>query len=376
MKKLISICSLLITFGCIDRVFYDVKIPEVFEVSIDGFISDQPPPYRVNVQRTFDTESNENLRAGVSARVTLIDAEGHSEEFTQVVSGVYETATNGIQGVVGGVYKIKVELDDGRIYESKPDTLYAGGTMDDVSWKFNSRPFVNGFQYYFEIYGDASTHEDLSKTHFMWRNKTTFKSTSRPEFEPGNCYRIATEAKCNFVHPCTGLKNVGTDAMPKFERIGPCTCCTCWYDAYNPEVILNDHVVSVDGDFPEVVVDRIVLDGWYMMYKMRIETSIQSLSLQSYRFWKGIRDQYAANSNIFQPITGKIPGNIQEVSSTGLQARGIFYATSVNSKVYYIRRYDIDERIIPDARTFLSGRTPCFNLFPNFHLTQPSYWEE
>jgi hypothetical protein len=274
---------------------------------------------------------------------------------------------------------VNVELPDGRVYQSVPDTLYPGGTLDSVYYKVASKPTINGFQYYFDIYGQSRTDVDLSKIHFTWQNKITFKALTHPEWEAipplKTCYRIPEEGKCNFVHPCSGLKNIGTDFEPNIVRIGPCTCCVCWYDAYSSTVILNDKVGSVSGRFPELMIDHVPFSGWYLMYKMRVETSMQSLSPQAYDFWKAVRDQYTAVLNIFQPITGKIKGNIKQVGGEDSPAMGLFYATSLSSKVYYIHREDVREDFIPLINGDASA-TPCFNLFPFSSTVQPSYWIE
>lgn len=377
MKKLLSILLLLITFGCVDRVLFDIKIPDDYTVSIEGFISDQLPPYRIRIYRTFDIESMENLKTGVTARVTLHDNHGNSEELEQLNSGVYENSTRLIQGKVGDIYKIKVELEDGRVYESIPDTLHASGKVDDVRWEFTSRITSDGLKYGFDIFEKSSLSEAKGNVRFMWRNKVTFKAKTKPEAESGQCYYIRTEGRCNFVHPCTGLKNIGTTAKPEIVRVGPCTCCICWYDAYNPQILLDDQVIAPgNSQYPEMQIDRVPLSGWYLQYKMRIEVSIQSLSTQSFRAWKGIRDQYSALNNIFQPITGKIHGNIVQTAGTPAPAQGIFYATSIADKHFYISAADIDPLLIPSIEFRGSGEFPCFDLAPNSTNRQPVFWEE
>lgn len=379
MKTLVTVLVLMITFGCVDRVFFDIKIPDTYGISIDGFISDQPGPYQVNVFRTFDLESRENLRTGVTARVTLSDSEGNSEVLTQGTSGTYRTAVDGMQGKIGGVYQIKVELDDGRVYESTPDTLFAGGTMDSVRYNLLLVPTTDGVRYDIELIGQTTTNADLSMVHFMWRNRATFKSRTEPEKEegppPGPCYRLPEEGRCNFVHLCSGIKNTGSDFAKKLVRIGPCTCCICWYDAYNNFPVLNDDMTSINGTFRDVVIDRVPINGWNMMYKMRLEASVQSLSSQAHRYWKGVRNQYTAVSNVFQPITGKIVGNIRQTGGQESPAYGLFYASSIRSDSFYIHREEVSEEMIVKINE-KAGHIPCFNLYPNATTTQPEFWVE
>src|SRR5262245_31532609 len=125
--RLISLLVLLIAFGCVDRVFFDIPIPKAYDLSISGFISDQPGPYQVNVFRTFDIESTESTKTGITTKsVVISDSEGNAETLQQVESGVYQTSADGIRGKVGGVYKVKGELLDGRVYESSKDRLKTG----------------------------------------------------------------------------------------------------------------------------------------------------------------------------------------------------------------------------------------------------------
>jgi hypothetical protein len=185
---------LLILFGCVDRVFFDIPFPAKYGISIDGVISTNPGPYTVNIYREFDVQSEDSPRTGVSASlVQLFDGKGNSEKLKQVGSGIYQTPVDGIQGEAGGVYHIRVELEDGRVYESIPDTLKGGGAIDSAYYELTKRYVVDGVETDFEMYVNASTEGDLAKSHFMWSNHSTFKSLTHPELEgsipPGGpCY--------------------------------------------------------------------------------------------------------------------------------------------------------------------------------------------
>ena len=376
-----SIFLLFIIFGCVDRLFYDIPIGNTFGISISGHISDEPGPYRVNVFRNFDVESRENLKTGVTAESVMIsDAEGNSEMLSQVSSGVYETPVDGLRGKVGGVYKVTVGLSDGRTYESVPDTLKKGGVIDSVYYELVYRRVPEGTSYDLRVYANSVAPVDNANTYFMWENKTTYKTKTKPEDEASDpkkapCY-MQPNGVCNYVHPCSGILNVGSTSTPDFRNVHPCECCFCWYDQYNPGILLSDNLSSAGGRYRDILVDRVELTGWNMMFKMRLEVSIQSLSPQAYRFWKGVRDQRSASTNIFQPITGKITGNIIQTGGPDYQVGGIFYATSVNSKVLYVKRDDVDSKLLPSIELPHAGEFPCFKLAPNATTTLPSFWIE
>ncbi len=378
-RPFVGAVILFISFGCVDRLFYDIASPDKFGLSISGHIDNTAGPHRVNVFRNFDIESRDSLKTGVSAkRVMILDDEGNAAELSQVQSGVYETQPNAIVGKPGGVYKVSVELEDGRVYESTPDTLHEGGVIDTAYYKFTGRPVESGYVYDYEIYANSSTKVDVSKTYFVWSNKMTYKALTKPEQEVAlnpPCYPSPDKPTlCNFVAICTGLKNIGTNYDIIYERVGPCECCTCWYDEYSADIVLSDKYGSVGGRFREIPVDRVTQTGWNMMYKMRIEVSMQSLSPQAYRFWKAVRDQRSAITNIFQPITGKIPGNIIQTKGADSPAEGIFYATSLAQKVFYILRGDTPVQYIPTTDYKGAGWFPCPRLAPNATTTMPSFW--
>ena len=350
-------------------------------MSISGYISDNPGPYTINVYHAFDVQSEDSPKTGVSARsVVISDNHGNAETLTQVRSGVYQTSANGIRGEIGVGYKVRVELGDGRVYESISDTLRKGGKLDTARYNLSQAFMVDGVRPVIDVFVDATFDASLDNTYFMWRNMMSYKATTKPELEgltPSlrQCYRDPIRGHCNYFDPCSGLVNKGTDVYPDIVRVKPCECCTCWYEQFNEEVLLNDKVISVKGTVRDIRTDRIRMNGWNMMYKMRIETSIQSLSPQAYYFWRGVRDQRTAVYNIFQPITGHIPGNMIQTAGADNPARGLFYATSVDSKVFYITREDIDENIIPVAIP-PAGYYSCLKLAPNPTTEQPAYWIE
>lgn len=377
MRRIIICFFLLLTvIGCVDRLFYDVPAGDLTGLSISGHIDNQPGPYRINIFRNFDIDSKETIKAGLSVRsVVISDNEGNSEKLSQVESGVYETSTGGIRGRVGGIYKLSVELLDGRKYESVPDTLRETGTIDSVYYKLEGRQVDDGFIYEVLLYANSSTESDVKTNRFLWENKTTYKSKTKPldEYPGGLCY-LRPDGNCNFVAPCSGYVNIGTGGAFIGEYDSPCTCCICWYDKYSQSVLLNDSYDAINGKYNDVLVDRVEVTGWNLQYKLRLEVSMQSLSPQAYEFWKDVRDQRAAVNNIFQPVTGKISGNIREVTESGIPAQGIFYATATTTRALYIARGEIREELIPSIEFKKAGAFPCNKLAPNSTTTQPSFW--
>ena len=107
LRKYFAIVSVLILSACVDRIQFDIDLPPTLPVSVSGHITNQPGPYKVYLNSSFDIESKSNPKIPVSAKhVNLLDELGNDEELVEVECGVYQTSTT--QGRIGGVYKIRI----------------------------------------------------------------------------------------------------------------------------------------------------------------------------------------------------------------------------------------------------------------------------
>jgi Domain of unknown function (DUF4249) len=383
-SKLISIISILLLASCIDRINFDINLPYDLPIAIDGRITNLPGPYQVSITRSFDTQSTEYLRTPVSAKhINLMDELGNNEELSEVTAGLYETSATGMQGRIGGIYKIRVELYDGRIYESLPDTLLPPGSIDKLYHDFNSKLDENGEQQYgFDLKVDA-VGNGRSETRYMWSMTSTFKSITHPELMDNNrrqCFPIEEEfGKCNFLPLCTGLRNTAPrNSPPLYKEVGPCECCTCWYKLFNKAPILSDNVLTAKANYSALFIYRIPLVDWIFMFKVHSQVTQHTLTDNTFRFFKSIKEQKNAIGSLFQPITGKIPTIFTQIAGTTTPVNGIFYAAGVDTKSMYITRDDVpNQSLIPEVRYEGGiGLLVCTELFPNATTTKPDFWQD
>ncbi len=334
----LPILLILLSVGCIDRINMDVELPEAYPVVIDGYISDRPGPYTVIVSKAFDIESKSSLRVRIAVKqLVLSDDIGNSEELQQVSQGIYQTRPNGIRGAIGRVYKLKIALLDGRVYESKPDTLLASGSVDSVYFQYKSEKTTEGAtRYGFDIYFDASAG-GRSNYRFLWGFNGTYKVDI--------------------------------------------TCCSCWANIRNKDPMVSDNQLVQAGEFKDVMAGYVPITGWTFMYKVHAEVDQMSLSRQSFEFWKAVKLQKDAAGSLFQPITGKIPSNFKQISGEETEMQGLFFATSIASRAIYITRNDIpDQKAIPKLQLAppTANHDPadntCQGLFPNSTTERPSFW--
>lgn len=372
---------ILCASACLDRIYIDVGTVPTNSVVINGFITSDPGPYQVVVSLAFDIESKESLKNPVTAsRVVMMDNTGLSEDLKESSRGIYVTKEDGIQGVVGRTYMLRVELLDGRVYESVPDTLLEAGKIDSIYSVFTEEKSLenDATQYGFDVKFNPSISSERNY-HFLWKFTGTFQSKTNPEFgkkEP--CGAITCEGcnMCNFKPLCSGIRNVskfpGIDRAV-FVRVGPCECCDCWYNFFNPQPMLSADQIVERGKFSPQVAMHIPLEAWTFQYRVHAKVTQYTLSRQAFDFWKGVKDQKTAVNSLFQPITGKIKGNFIQVSGKPVPVEGLFFAAGVASKATFIERGDVRPGVsIPDPG--ITFDDSCLKLFPYGSTEEPDFW--
>ncbi|MBA4055829.1 MAG: hypothetical protein C0490_14030 [Marivirga sp.] len=366
--------------SCLERIYIDTDIDNsIFStIAIEGHISNEPGPYTVKISNAFDLESKVSPRAGISAkRVVISDNQGVNEELSEVDKGIYRTKADGIHGTIGRAYKLQIEFADGRIYESVPDTLYPAGSIDSIYFTFTEIVSQQGeVSYGFDVFFNPVAAE--TSNHFLWKFTGTFQADTNPEFGVGEaCGNPTCEGcnRCNYKPLCSGIRNIsGFPDLPRaeFVRVGPCECCTCWYNFYNPGPLVSDDQFVQAGRFPPQKAMFVPLNAWYFQHKVHAKATQLSLSQQAFAFWKALKDQKSAINSLFQPVTGKIPGNMIQIGGPVVAVEGLFYASGVASKAIFIERSDVPNAdIIPDPILWAES---CLKLFPYATTTKPDFW--
>jgi hypothetical protein len=366
--SLLSVLIILVCSACVDRITFDVGVSESFPIVIDGFISDEPGPYEIKIAKAFDIESKQSLKVPISVkRLIISDNVGNSEALVETQSGNYRTNPTGIRGTIGRSYKLIVELLDGRIYESKPDTLLSSGTVDDVYQVFKSEKDKDGATNYgFDVFFNSSGGEK-ENFHFLWQFEGTFQVDTNPELYTEPC----GESRCPKPRACSSyiVNNFGA-----LEYVKLCECCTCWAKILNDVPIVSDNQLVSDGKFRDVKAGYVPVNQWTFLYKVHVAIKQMSLSPQAFAFWKAVKAQKDAATSLFQPVTGKVPNNFIQISGNPSAIEGIFYATSINKKSIFITRNDVpNQSVIPTQD--LPFTDSCLSLFPNSTIEKPDFWE-
>lgn len=384
MKKSVYLFLLLLLIGsCLDRLTFDVGDLNNHNLVVMGSITDQPGPYEVKFFLTSNVDDDLLRSTPYSARhVYILDDAGNREELTSdLEAGVYQTSPEGMRGVVGRKYQLRVEALDGTVFESEPDELKPVASIDSLYWKWDAYSPIRGEpRYGFRIF--MNTHEvEASDVHFRWRYRGTYKVETFP--------KLHTDPMCDPAHPdplpCSGyflanrsVSNSGAVTGILTSDGSPCTCCYCWVDELEPKPQLSDGIIQKGGAFTDVEVGYAKFDEWKFEFRKYLVTINQmSLTTQAFEFWKTIRDQKDGITSLFQPSFGKLPTNIHAVNSDK-RALGFFYATAIASKTLLIRAEDAPIAVPAhsvDKLEYCPFLDACDKAWLNASRTPPPEWD-
>lgn len=176
-KKTLILLILIIALACKDEFLLESKAYKPILV-VDGLISNEPPPYTVELSLSSPITTIEKYPFQ-RCTVILNESTGKSETLTEIKPGVYNTASDGIQGIIGNKYSISITTPEGKEYISEPgeikqsvgiDTIYAELVyLDDIEYVYG----LPGYQFYMNS-ETASTQDNF----LLWKMIETYQYTS------------------------------------------------------------------------------------------------------------------------------------------------------------------------------------------------------
>jgi hypothetical protein len=357
------ICALLTC--CVDPITFerpDLK-PQLV---VDGYISNLAGPYTVSLSRSRRVVGNQSLRTPVPEAVVRIHSDAQEvETLVEKIGGIYETSE--IQGVVGRSYWITIELPDGSTFESTPEIIKPPGTIDSIQYEFEHRMKLtnNGVPTAddrYNIFVDATTAPE-SENYFRWKVTGTYKIKTHPESITKENPNPRGNPLPNPA-PCSGwavIRNVLT-------RIGDCTCCICWVTNYEKEPRVSYDELLQGDQFNHVKVGIVPISSETFYDRYHVAVSQMAVTKITFNFFKLIKAQKEGVTSLFQPVSGKIRGNVTRTDADE-EVLGLFYAAGISTRTLFIERF-----VLPVFPGELEVITMDCRKLDNSTATKPDFW--
>jgi Domain of unknown function (DUF4249) len=359
--------------SCIDRLNIKVLDSNASQLVVDGLITNEPGPYTVKLSLSSTVDGFLDFRSLVSAkRVTIFDDLGNTEDLTEKEKGTYQTKPNGIRGVAGRSYGVRIAMEDGKSYESVPDLMNPVGNIDNLYYTLDAfQPLDAPTQYGFRVFVDANGVPDTDNL-YRWKFTGTYVINTNPELKK-TPYPLCTPIP----RACSGfvLSPIGV-----LQRVGECTCCVCWVNEFEDKPFVSDNLFIANGKFKNIEVAYVPVSYWPFQIKYRVEVKQMSLSRMAFDYWKIVQSQKEGGTSLFQPPTGKTRTNIFEKNGMS-QVQGIFYASAVTLRQTYITNDNVKELFlrIPQSNDCETDKTlfteSCLLQFRHSSNKPPPDWK-
>lgn len=309
VKNLILIIS-IITLSCKDE-FLLVNENYVPRVVVEGIISNEPPPYTIELSITSPLINIQKIPLE-NCIVTLIETNGEKEQLTEKEPGIYFTAPDGIQAIIGNEYSISITTSNGIKYQSTPQKMAEPVGIDSVYAKLIYLEDENyrfpGYQFY--VNSEVAPNKD---NYFLWKMTETFQYTANyiisdllnPEEEDLQYYRDK--------YRCWKTQNANYFFTGKTTNL------------ITPQ-ISNQPLHFVGTDTKRLQERYSLLLNQY------------SIGLEAYNFWKSAEDQFSQGNFLFAYQPYDIIGNVKNVDNPNEEVFGYITVASVTKKRIFIDR--------------------------------------
>jgi hypothetical protein len=352
--------------GCIER--YDLPQIEVKPIfTVDGSITSDPGPYYVSLFRSHIlnriVKDPEPVR---NATVQIVDDHGNSELLTETLKGGrYISSANGIRGVIGRKYQLKIITPDGHEYETKPELMTDPGKIENLRYEIAPNALnpddVFKPQHAVKFFIDSKGGAEQSNF-IRWRWTTTYEIFEAPAEKT----RTYGWPPITVPDPpeCSGWI-VGLNGLEYFDK---CTCCVCWVVNNSYGVLLSNNNFFATKEFNNVLIATVPVEPRTFDLRFHIRVDQLSLTDEAYQYWKLVQAQQAGEGSLFVPNAIRVKGNLFSVNNPEEQVMGIFSVSGISSTSIFI-----DTKVIPYEILLEERKASCLTV-PGTTNERPSFW--
>jgi len=346
---LITITALIPS--CIDKVDAEYSYQNNI-IFIDAYALTEAGTSTVNISRSnwLEQYNSYAVKFIPNAKVQLenIDTELIIDFITDS-TGVYVCPPD-FAVEKGEVWKLYIELEDGRKFESKQETVKAAIPIDEIKADYSPEVVYNDAKKKFvpghRISIDWQDPEG-EENYYLWKYKTVEPLYVCKTCEKGIYRNGACQARTNNFGP--QYYNYLCDPV-------------CWQIKYADQPVIFEDRLS---DGAAIKNKEIVILPFYRRPDILIEVQQLSLSKSAYNYFKIISDQVSASGGLNAPPAAPLFGNLFNPDDPDEIVLGQFTAAGVSSKYIFIDRSTILENPFrPDDPIILETCIDCPQSYP------------
>lgn len=319
------VCIGLIFFGCTEQ--FELKT-ETFEdvLVIEATITDEYKRQEIKISRTHVLEVNTS-NYEQNATVKIVDSNQNTYVFVEGSNGLY-LSTAPFQAKEGVGYKLFVNTEDGKMYESSQEQLMPKANIDKLYAEHVILNGVSGIQ----VFLDSS--EGIGDSQFF-----------RYEYE--ETYKIITPYFVFFDAIVSNLAfnpslsyNINLVSRPQEQKV-------CYSTNYSNKIILTSAGRLSENSVKQFPIQFIPDDDPMLRdrYSILVKQYVQSVDANN--FYKILKELGSDESIFLDNQPGFIQGNVFSMENKKEKVIGYFDISSVTMKRIYFNYTDFDIDLPP-----------------------------
>lgn len=312
----------MILMGCVERFWPESDDYENLLIA-DGYISNEPPPYTIRLSKTTSIKTQE-FNPVANAIVKIHDNNNNVEELEELSPGEYISSENGIYCQVDSKYKVSIQLQDGRLYETKYEQIILSPSIDSVYALYEEKPTTDpalnlqGYQFYIDTY-----KAEGRVNYYLWKLVETFKFNSD--------YYI------NWIWDHSGFR----------EIYNIDTLYTCWTTSnINQMFVYNVNYLSKPG-IKKIPLNYVSNETKRLTLRYSLLVKQYVISEDAFNYWDAVIKQNKDIGSLYDKQPFQVQGNTININDQDEVVLGYITIAGVSTKRIFVNKPDNIEFTYP-----------------------------
>ncbi|MFH1001413.1 MAG: DUF4249 domain-containing protein [Bacteroidota bacterium] len=318
MIQLAGFIALLFATSCVEEYWPEIDASGDELLVVDGKITNYAGPYTVKLSKSFALDQPTALidQAVTQAQVLIMDNLGNQEVLTETSKGVYQTKSNGIRGIIGRSYKVKITLNTGKIYESEFEELVNTVDVESTTFEEVIKPAA------------SSLEKDLEGYQFYVSSATSASNQKYYYWEVEETYEYHADYKIIFLYDGKRYPTSDYNPLGLAQTRNQDTLYYCWTTrmvgqrfSYSTEYLSTPQVKKFPLHF-------IPYSDTRLRHKYSIMVQQYAISEKAYTFIKTLEKQNENQGELFTTQPFQIRGNLTNIDDPTEPVLGYFLVAS------------------------------------------------
>lgn len=298
---------------CIENYWPDFYPKYINALVVDGVITNDPGPYEIRLSTSAGVNYPQYLPLD-GCKVSIVDDRGNSETLKGFENGIYRTSEDGIRGVSGNSYQLKIISPDGNSYESEFEKMPIPTEIDKIYWEIEFHPHpvlerdITGFRFFIDTYTS-----EIGENYYLWDLESTYKFNAN--------YRIKYyfDGQMHAFSPSDSLY-------------------TCYLTRKIPEIFTYSTANLTEPRITKFPLNLVTTETKELSIRYSLLVNQLSITKKAYQFWHKIKsiDDEQGELHSRQPF--QVRGNVRNIENSSEVVLGYFMVSGISNKRIFMDR--------------------------------------